>query len=156
MYIHVLPSLCLDHYSFFILLPKTPPSNTCCPPQPKNEVIDRSRHWGLFCRHRSSMYKQRSLPFHNSLWTQEMCSLTTTQVYEHCTHYIPRSDSDPYIKCSNTNQCIDACKARTGKCEKHYQNGEVAVSCAKLIGNMNEYCVAFETTCKTRFGSASE
>lgn len=80
--------------------------------------------------------------------SSETCSLTMTQVYEHCTHYIPRSDSDPYIKCSNTNQCIDACKARTGKCEKHYQAGELAVSCAKLIGNMNEYCVAFETTCK--------
>lgn len=91
------------------------------------------------------------------LWNVYTSLTIVTQVYEHCTHYIPRSDSDPYIKCSNTNQCIDACKARTGKCDKHYQAGELAVGCAKLIGNMKEYCVAFETTCKIgQSASASE
>jgi hypothetical protein len=77
------------------------------------------------------------------------------QLYEHCVHYIPKSDSDPYIKCSSQQQCIDACKARTGKCETLYTEGKLAVGCAKLAGNFAEYCVGFETTCTLKSSSSS-
>lgn len=43
--------------------------------------------------------------------------------------------------------CIDACNARTDKCAKHLASDTLTVGCVKLIGNLNTYCVGFETKC---------
>jgi hypothetical protein len=43
---------------------------------------------------------------------------------------------------------VDACNARMDKCGKLLKEGKVVVGCVKLSGNVNTFCVGFETTCK--------
>jgi hypothetical protein len=76
-----------------------------------------------------------------------------SSVYDGCVHYIPKGDSDKAIQCDDHQTCVDACNARTGKCEKQVKDGNAIVSCAKLAGNFYPYCVAYETNC--RIGVAS-
>jgi hypothetical protein len=78
-----------------------------------------------------------------------------TNVYDACVHYIPKSDSDPVIQCDSQQTCVDACDARTGKCEKLVKEGTLIVSCAKLSGNFYSYCVAYETNCRIKLAPSA-